>query len=151
MLARILSGFALAALLSGCYATATPPPVAEAPAPTPQLSADQLRDLTPPEKAILAKGFAAGLKDPDSAKFQWTRIPKALPVGGTLDYCGLVNAKNSYGGYIGAQPFLGIIQVTKGKIVAASIGAVGESTPMYRDIVPKMCRDKGLDPFAVTA
>jgi hypothetical protein len=149
MISRSLSAIACAALLSGCYATATPPPVVEAPAP--QLSADRLRELTPAEKAILSKGFAGGLKDPDSAKFQWTRIPKALPNDGMIDYCGLVNAKNSYGGYIGAQPFIGTIQVSKGKIVAGAVGAVGDPTPMYREILPKMCRDKGLDPFAVSA
>ncbi|MCK1507194.1 hypothetical protein [Bradyrhizobium sp. 18] len=149
MIGRSLSALACAALLSGCYATASPPPVAEA--PVPQLSADQLRELTPAEKATLSKGFAGGLKDPDSAKFQWTRVPKVLPADGMIDYCGLVNAKNSYGGYIGAQPFIGTIQVSKGKILTGAVGAVGDPTPMYREILPKMCRDKGLDPFAVSA
>jgi hypothetical protein len=68
---------------------------------------------------------------------------------GPLDYCAMVNAKNSYGGYTGSKPFLGIIQITKGKITGAALGAVGDSDPRYQDILPKMCREKGLDPFAV--
>jgi hypothetical protein len=137
--------------LCGCYQTGEAPSATAAVVVAPMATPDQLRDLTPAEKTILTKGFAAGLKDPDSAKFQWAKIQKGLPMDGTVDYCAMVNAKNSYGGYIGAQPFIGSIVIAKGKIVSAIMGAVGESAPMYRDILPNMCREKGLDPFAVTA
>jgi hypothetical protein len=70
-----------------------------------------------------------------------------MPLDGNFDYCAMVNSKNSYGGYVGMQPFLGIVGVSKGKIVSAAIGAVGDSTPEYRDILPQMCHDKGLNPF----
>jgi hypothetical protein len=145
---RFAIAIAACLVLGGCYETTGAPSVQEAVVPA--LSSDQLRELTPAEKAVLAKGFAAGLKDPDSAKFQWAKVPKTLPAEGSVDYCAMVNAKNSYGGYIGSQPFIGLIAVSKGKIISGAIGAVGDATPMYRDILPKMCRDKGLDPFAVT-
>jgi hypothetical protein len=136
--------------LAGCYQTAAPPAVAEK-VYVPMTPPDQLRDLTAAEKAILTKGFAAGLKDPDSAKFQWAKIQKGLPMDGAIDYCAMVNAKNSYGGYIGAQPFIGSILIAKGKIVSGIMGAVGQSGALYQDILPNMCREKGLDPFAVAA
>lgn len=141
-----LAALPLCMLLAGCYATAASQGSTEV-AAAPLLGPDEIRDLTPAEKAILTKSFAAGLKDPDSAKFQWAKVRKAMPLDGSFDYCAMVNSKNSYGGYVGMQPFIGTVAVTKGKITAGVMGAVGESTPMYRDILPKMCRDKGLDPF----
>jgi hypothetical protein len=112
------------------------------------MTADQVRELTPAEKAILSKGFAASLKDPDSAKFQWAKIQIGLPMDGAIDYCGQVNAKNSFGGYVGSQPFIASVMITKGKITGGAIGAIGEND--YPMIVPHMCREKGLDPFAVS-
>lgn len=57
------------------------------------------------EKTIEAglNALKLGLKDPDSATFQAVRL---------VDYfegkvvCGRVNAKNSYGGYVGYKPFV---------------------------------------------
>lgn len=42
----------------------------------------------------------AALKDPDSAKFSNVRVKE-----GTAFVCGQVNAKNSFGGYVGPIPF----------------------------------------------
>lgn len=50
---------------------------------------------------------AAVLKDPESARFS--------PIQAFFDgkvatrVCGTVNAKNSFGGYVGARPFFGVI------------------------------------------
>jgi hypothetical protein len=99
---------------------------------------------------ILKKAFAAGLKDPESGHFQFTKVPKVLPSEGSLDYCALVNAKNSYGGYNGFAPFIGLISVKAGKIAGGGIGAINDSDPRYRNIVPDMCKEKGLDPYAVS-
>lgn len=46
---------------------------------------------------------ASKLKDPDSARFSGLRVNSYL--GGRY-VCGLVNAKNSYGGYVGNTPFV---------------------------------------------
>lgn len=55
--------------------------------------------LTPAQIAAVERTVRANLKDPDSARFG------ALVAGsnntGTIHVCGLVNAKNSYGGYGG--------------------------------------------------
>jgi hypothetical protein len=144
-------GIALAPLLlAGCYAAAPPPPkAAEEPAIEP-LPPTEMRSLTAQEKALLTKGFASSLKDPGSAQFQWTKVPKRLPADSALDYCGMVNAKNSYGGYTGANPYIGMIFITNGKIIGGSIVATADPRPGYAEIVPNMCRKKGLNPYAIS-
>jgi hypothetical protein len=48
-------------------------------------------------------GVKNSLKEPDSAKFQAIRYFEKAD--GSQFACGLVNAKNSFGGYTGFQPF----------------------------------------------
>lgn len=46
------------------------------------------------------------LKDPDSAKFDGVRVFAFKAMGNTIEMtCGNLNAKNSYGGYVGSKPF----------------------------------------------
>ena len=58
------------------------------------------------DAAFLAQAKSAvsqGMKDPDSAQFRAVRIKRA----GNIRYiCGEINAKNSYGGYVGYSRFL---------------------------------------------
>lgn len=115
----------------------------------PMLAAVELRDFTPTEKAILAKFMAAGLKDPGSAQFRWVPFPKGFK-DGEITYCAQVNARNGYGGYNGYEPFIGSVSMKNGQIVSAGIGAISDSRPLYRNIVPDMCRKEGLNPFAVS-
>jgi len=42
---------------------------------------------------------------------------------GTIYYCGLVNARNGFGGYTGARPFYGVD--TNGSVVLFSVGDSG--------------------------
>ena len=50
------------------------------------------------------------LKDPDSARFQNVRL---VPYASGKVVCGEVNAKNSYGGYVGYTPFVaGVLGAT---------------------------------------
>ena len=51
--------------------------------------------------------IASILKDPDSRKVRFG----AMPYGGLV--CGTVNAKNSYGGYVGDQPFYAVFDRSK--------------------------------------
>lgn len=56
--------------------------------------------------AIIAKAkhfLLSDLKDPDSAKFRNVRMREA---DSAKFVCGEINAKNSYGGYVGFTPFL---------------------------------------------
>jgi hypothetical protein len=69
-----------------------------------------LRELSDAEKTALTHALSRTLKDPDSAKFQWVSV-RYLPGTQATDYCSLVNAKNSFGGYIGFQTFHAVLQV----------------------------------------
>jgi hypothetical protein len=69
------------------------------------LSSVARRELSPVEKVALAAAFAESLKDPGSAQFKWVPVVLLERDGGTFDYCGLVNSRNSYGGYAGFQKF----------------------------------------------
>jgi hypothetical protein len=106
-----------------------------------------MRELTAAEKSILADGFTAGLDDPDSIKFRWTKVPKHL-VGVAFEYCGLINIKNGTRGFTGMKPFLAIIRTDNGNITGGAIAALNsEDGEQNRDVIPKLCRQKGLDPF----
>lgn len=53
-----------------------------------------------------------GLKDPYSAKFNslFARRERAY-----ISVCGEVNAKNSFGAYVGSRPFFGVVRHKQGK------------------------------------
>jgi hypothetical protein len=61
--------------------------------------------LTKEQVQAVSKGVTASLKDPESARFG--RMRGGQSSTGQLWVCGLVNAKNSYGGYVGMKPFAG--------------------------------------------
>jgi hypothetical protein len=108
-------------LLCSC-STAGPPPEL--------LAATERRELTPVEKVSLTSALALTLKDPGSAQFKWVPVIM-LEREGIFDYCGLVNGRNSYGGYVGFQKFYAQIskndrgQFTKGLIRTVASDDVG--------------------------
>ena len=143
---RLLTTFAaisLAALLAGCNAHTSSAPTTKA-----ALADNELRDLTDAEKERISRGIAQGLKDPASAQFRWTKvpIPVLMPPAGEFYYCGLVNAKNSYGGYTGMKPFVAMVTVVKTYVVGANLVGVGsDGAGTY--VVEKACAEQGLDPY----
>lgn len=89
----------LGLLLAGC-ATALPSGI----------DVQQRRPLSAPEKTALTKALARDLKDPEAARFRW--LPAILPpITSTepIGYCGMVNGKNSFGGYIGFRSFFALL------------------------------------------
>jgi hypothetical protein len=136
---------------AGCTTSAMTTPTVEPEAKTFALPPSVvMRELTVGEKAILADSFASGLNDPESAKFKWTEIPKDLSATArSFDYCALVNVKNSSDKFSGEQPFLGTIIVSGGVITGGSIVAINtENKPENRNVIPRLCQQKGLDPVA---
>jgi hypothetical protein len=111
---------------------------------------EEMRDLTAAEKTALAEDFTSGLNDPETVKFQWTKVPKLLSnTDHSFDYCALINVKNDSGVYRGMRPFLATIRIENGNIVGGAIAALNsEDREENRDVIPKLCRQKGLDPFA---
>lgn len=97
-----VSGIFCAFGLAGCQ-TDGQPNAYEAAFPT--ASYTEFRDLTPTEKKLIESGLKSKLKDPDSAQFKWTKITRSAGAEGRVYYCGMVNAKNSYGGYTGLDHF----------------------------------------------
>lgn len=62
-------------------------------------------DLLPGQQAIVQKVITKALIDPRSAKF--STLSAVQHDNGDFQVCGTVNAKNSFGGYVGATPFVG--------------------------------------------
>lgn len=148
---RFLIAACFMLLAAGCNTTsssyvAPAPSKSRLPPALPILSTSEMRDLTGAEKVLLSQQMAESLKDPSSAQFKWTKVPKQLP-DGTFTYCGMINAKNSYGGYNGMSVYIGAIVVQKGKITGGSIGAISDADRRYSNIVPDMCRETGADPY----
>jgi hypothetical protein len=95
------------------------------------------RELTAPERTALSRVLAESLKDPDAAKFKWMPVVLAER-DGVSDYCGLVNGKNSYGGYTGYVHFYAQLQKDdKGQFTRATMRAVEEPNREANPLDPR--------------
>lgn len=93
---------------------------------------DAVRDATPKELAAIKADLETRLKDAGSAKLQRVRVKDE-------NFCGLINAKNSYGAYAGYSPIMGMVfKDTTGKQLAAVMGL---DSP---EVTRSMCAEKGL-------
>jgi hypothetical protein len=96
---------ALALFLLGACAVAPKPE---------ELAAGQRAVMPASEEAAQAavvSYFAQTLKDPESARYTYRELRNGwLVIGSARQFgwfmCGTVNAKNSYGGYVGAHAFI---------------------------------------------
>jgi hypothetical protein len=86
---------------------------------------------------LLQEAFQGTLKDADSAKFRAIRYKMDAPEGWTM--CGEVNAKNSYGGYAGFQPFYVMVFKLAAEPVEYSVVGMGKAAG-------EMCREALLKP-----
>ena len=114
----IVIALILLAPLAGCM-----------PSPAPDVVSAPKRDLTEKEKAMIAPVVANQLKDPAAAQFRW---PKLVMAPGSAAYCGLVNGKNAYGGYVGFRPFLVRVEPSAdGPIKSVSFVALNQGVDEY--------------------
>lgn len=60
-------------------------------------------DLPPAAESVVEDSVREKLRDPESAQFSSMRAFKGD--GRLIGVCGLVNAKNGFGGYVGETPF----------------------------------------------
>jgi hypothetical protein len=99
--------------------------------PSQEIATANKRELTPIERQTLARSLSTTLKDPASAQFKW--LPVVLVErDGITDYCGLVNGKNSYGGYTGFVRFYAQIKSDeRGQYITGVLKAVEQPS---RDI-----------------
>jgi hypothetical protein len=109
---RICCTFALTTMLAGCSGLNQP---------TATVTSAPKRELTAAERLSFAPVLSSGLKDPSAAQFKW--MPVILTErDGVTDYCGLVNGKNSYGGYTGYVRFYAhLTRNEKGQFVKAEL------------------------------
>ncbi len=128
-------------VLSGCYQTPSYTPVTYTPPPSPPASKIERGTpikLTAAQIAVVKAGTAKGMKDPESARFGDTFLA-AKDSKGVITVCGYVNGKNSYGGYVGMSPFIGVLG--EGAFGLVDIGSSRDGRP----ITVKLCQDSGID------
>jgi hypothetical protein len=97
--------------------------------------------LTSKQEQAVRAGVAKGMKDPEAARFG-DKMAGAQKADGTITVCGYVNGKNSYGGYVGMSPFVGLLADTpNGPFGLIDIGSSAKDRPF----VVKLCRDSGVE------
>lgn len=99
------------------------------------------RELLDSEKAVIEKAVRGSLIDSESARFKW--VPIASPEVKT--YCGLVNARNRFGGYTGDAPYAVFVVWKEQAIVMAVLLRIGTNSPTSPSsiAVMKVCEDNG--------
>ena len=80
--------------------------------------------------------------DPGRAQYRWPQI--ADTEDGSINYCGMVNARSSFPAYNGWQADIVEGTVSGGKMTSAVVGLIAGGKDV--EIVKKMCKKYGLDP-----
>lgn len=93
--------------------------------------------LTDGQLTKIKTAVTSTLKDPGSASFG--NIKAGEDVNGKIFVCGLVNAKNSFGGFTGMTPFGGEFSPSGSFVVGAIGGNPEVSTAIYQ-----VCTKQGL-------
>ncbi|QAX77694.1 hypothetical protein D5F51_03500 [Yersinia hibernica] len=114
------------------------------------------RVLTNEESSVIEAWVKRGLKDPDSAKLLMSNIITSLNGESRQLYCGLVKAKNSYGGYSDWVVFQSFItKNSQGKTIAptsigqitgaGALGQIGQGSKGVSDdsVLFKVCQNDG--------
>lgn len=91
------------------------------------------------QKTAIERGIRGRLRDPESARFG--RAVSGYDETGLIYTCGVVNAKNAYGGYTGEKPYM-VVLLPGPK---ATVGAVhlGDQ-PAAEGAVFEVCQTRGL-------
>ena len=93
--------------------------------------------LTQEQKTAVQSGVKLDLKDPESARFG-LMVAASHPNKSSM-VCGMVNAKNSYGGYTGDRPYFGLL-ISGNRFVVINIGSRQSSA----DVAFETCKKNGL-------
>ncbi|TIV39595.1 MAG: hypothetical protein E5V99_04385 [Mesorhizobium sp.] len=81
------------------------------------------------------------LKDPGSAMFG--NIVGSISDKGVVSACGYVNAKNSYGGYAGQTPFVGVLATNTSDQRVFAVSGMG-GTSNETTAVMMLCQQQGI-------
>jgi hypothetical protein len=128
--------------VGGCQSSGPAPPTYVPPAPAlPPTSSYVPYTLPPGDISVVKRYVTESLKDPGSATFG--SLSASISDRGVVTVCGAVNAKNSYGGYAGQAPFIGILATnTSGQRVFGVIGMGG--TDDQSAAVLSLCQRNGI-------
>lgn len=97
-------------------------------------------ELTASQRSIVEAGVREGLKDPFSAVVGTVIAGKRIRNGVEETVaCGYVNAKNSFGAYIGFKPFVGHLIGNSFKVIGSGDGSSNASS-----MIGGVCRTVGL-------
>lgn len=147
----LLATLAAALALAGCAAS----PSSTAPSGSHATAQDLLglthmqdasgirtRELSPEEKAVISHAVGLSIVNPNAAQYRWPQI--ADTEDGSINYCGMVNAKSPYPAYNGWQAYIVEGTISGGKMTSAVVGLIAGGKDV--EIVRKMCKKYGLDP-----
>lgn len=103
------------------------------------VSAPQINSTTPvklnqAEIDAVHSVIVAKLKDPGSV--QWGEVKAGANSNGKIFVCGLVNAKNSFGGYNGMTPYLG--DMVSGRFLFGGMGGTPETSTAAYQVCDKL-------------
>jgi hypothetical protein len=101
-------------------------------------------EITPAMRSAIERGVAEALKDPESARFGRMAASKR-PAESSPTVCGYVNARNSFGGYVGNRPFLGTLISGNGKAAFILVGMGNSDTEI--SAVFSTCASYGIENF----
>ena len=118
-------------LLSGEPAVGSEAPKAEEQFSGIALSGDQTQ--------AVIRGVLSRLKDPESARFG--SVAASQSGAGNIYVCGRVNARNSFGGYVGMAPFFGVLKGNSFSLIDLASDA-GDNF-----VVTSLCIQQGIRNF----
>lgn len=103
------------------------------------------RELTADERSLVANFVRTDLIDPTSVLFKWATFD-ASGDPSEERYCGLYNARNRMGGYVGFKPFHAKVTFDGTRIVAVTdVFMPSAEMPSLAAIIPRMCETFGYD------
>ena len=98
------------------------------------------RSLTEAEKKIITGKYGQRLKDPLSAQYRLPNLIKSTSSKPNESiYCFQVNAKNSYGAYVGFETVLGTVSHRNGTIVGFRYEMGAQSNPIMNESASEFC------------
>lgn len=101
-------------------------------------SAPVTASLTASERSIVLEAVKASLKDPYTAVISAVSAKKNAS-GSVIEVCGMINAKNSYGAYVGNRPFFALATKTAG-ILTVSPSVLTIANELYElEFVRQKC------------
>lgn len=92
---------------------------------------------------MVASSVKTDLIDPTGVLFKWSTFEGAASAS-AMSYCGLFNAKNRMGGYVGFMPFNAKVTYDGSRIVAVTdIFIPTADMPALAAIIPRSCEIVG--------